>query len=375
MSDDWRIPLYRIYYDNEDIEAVSNVIRRGMYWTGGSSVKAFENEVALKANRQYASAFNSGTSGQLAILNALKIKHGDSVIVPSFTFISTCNTVVHAGAKPIFAEIEEESFGLDPVDVERKITPDTKAIIPVHYGGASCKIDEIIKIADAHDILVIEDAAESLGTYYKGKPVGSFGIAAMFSFCGNKVVTTGEGGMVVTDDENIMEALNLLRSHGRTDQGGYFSSSESFDYITLGHNWRMSEITAELGRSQLKKLALLIQKRQEVARIYDELLADMPITCPKSIDGSTHIFQMYTIRFQNNITREAARKRLTHDRILTKIYFDPAHLTSFYSDLGFKRGDLPITEEIADTVLTLPLYPDMPSEEVESVCKSIRAAL
>ena len=375
MSDDWRIPLYKIYHDQEDVEAVSRVIKRGMHWTGGSSVKDFEGEIAQKTDRRFATAFNSGTSGQLAILIALDIKRGDSVIVPSFTFISTCNTVVHAGATPIFAEIEDESYGLDPADFERKITPDTKAIVPVHYAGASCQIDEIMKIADEHNISVIEDAAEALGTQYKAKPVGSYGKAAMFSFCGNKVVTTGDGGMVVTDDENVMKRLGLLRSHGRTDQGEYFTSSESFDYVALGHNWRMSEITAELGRSQLRKLPLLIQKRQEVAQLYEEQLADMPITCPRPIAGSTHIFQMYTVRFENNSSRENARKQLTRERIMSKIYFDPAHLTSFYSNLGFKKGDLPVTERIADTVLTLPIYPDMPSEDVELVCRTIQKSL
>jgi perosamine synthetase len=372
---DWKIPLYKIYFDDDDVNAVSSVIKRGMNWTGGPSVPAFEKEIAQAVHRQYSVAFNSGTSGQLAILQALHIGKGDSVIVPSFTFISTCNTVIHAGATPIFADIEDQSYGLDPADIESKITKTTKAIVPVHYAGASCQIDEIKKIASDNDILMIEDAAEALGTLYKGKPVGSSGIAAMFSFCGNKVVTTGEGGMVVTDDDVVMETLGLLRSHGRTDQGGYFTSSESFDYIGLGHNWRMSDVTAELGRSQLKKLPLLIKKRQEVARIYEDLLSNEPVVYPKPLSDSTHIFQMYTVRFQDKAIREAIRKRLTERKIMTKIYFNPVHLTSFYSSLGFGKISLPITEHVADTVLTLPMYPNMPQDDVELVCESIRDGL
>jgi perosamine synthetase len=360
---DWKIPLYKIYFDDDDVNAVSSVIRRGMNWTGGPSVPAFEKEIAQAAHRQHAVAFNSGTSGQLAILQALHIGKGDSVIVPSFTFISTCNTVIHAGATPIFVDIEDQSYGLDPADIESKITKTTKAIVPVHYAGASCQIDEIKKIASDNDILMIEDAAEALGTLYKGKPVGSSGIAAMFSFCGNKVVTTGEGGMVVTDDEVVMETLGLLRSHGRTDQGGYFTSSESFDYIGLGHNWRMSDVTAELGRSQLKKLPLLIKKRQEVARIYEDLLSNESVVCPKPLSDSTHIFQMYTVRFQDKAIREAIRKRLTESKIMTN------------SRLGFGKISLPITEHVADTVLTLPMYPNMPQDDVELVCESIRDGL
>lgn len=375
MMSEWRIPLYKIYYDDDDVNAVSSVIRRGMNWTGGTSVPSFEREIAQVTHRQYAVAFNSGTSGQLAILQALHIGKGDSVIVPSFTFISTCNTVIQTGATPIFADIEDESYGLDPADFESKISETTKAVVPVHYAGASCRINEIKKIADDNDILVIEDAAEALGSRYRGKPVGSSGIAAMYSFCGNKVLTTGEGGMVVTDDKEIQESLGLLRSHGRNDRGGYFTSSESFDYVGLGYNWRMSEITAELGRSQLKKLQLLINKRQIVARLYEECLENVNITCPKPIAEATHIYQMYTIRFQSIDMREAARKRLTKEGVMSKIYFDPVHLTSFYADLGHKQGELPVTEDVAKTVLTLPMYPDMPQDDVEFVCGIIRDVL
>ncbi|MFX1370195.1 MAG: DegT/DnrJ/EryC1/StrS family aminotransferase, partial [Promethearchaeota archaeon] len=266
--------------------------------------------------------------------------------------------------------------GIDTgLDVEKRITSKTKAVVPVHYAGASCRIDELLEVAEKNNLYIIEDAAEALGTSYKSKPVGSAGTAAMFSFCGNKVVTTGEGGMVVTDDEEIADALTLLRSHGRTDKGGYFTSSESFDYIALGHNWRMSELTAELGRSQFRKLPLLIEMRQQVAAHYNDLLEGLPVQCPSPLPDSTHIYQMYTVRFRDNRAREAVRKHLTREKIMTKIYFDSVHLTTFYADLGFRKGDLPVTETLSETVLTLPLFPGMDGSEVELVCKEIRKAL
>ena len=343
-----------------------------MYWTSGPSVRMFEQEIAKYVGCKFGISFNSGTSGQLAMLLASGIGSGDEVIVPSFTFISTCNTVLHTGAKPVFAEIEEISYGLDPIEVEKKIGPNTKAIIPVHYGGGSCRIEELRTIAEENEILLLEDAAESLGTVYNGKSVGTFGYASMYSFCGNKVMTTGEGGMVVTDDPNYAQALRLIRSHGRTDKGDYFASSDSFDYIMLGHNWRMSDITAELGRSQLKKLSFLIEKRIEIASYYNENLSGLPLKIPNHLDQSNHIYQMYTILLQDNLTRERLRKQLDESGVMIKIYFDCVHLTSYYSQkLGTKKGDLPVTEDISNRVLTLPIYPDMTRDEVQYVCDSI----
>ncbi len=376
ITTEWKIPLYKIFWDEDDVESVASVIRRGMFWTGGSSVSMFENEVAGLVGIEYGVAFNSGTSAQSAILTALGIGSGDEVIVPSFTFISTCNTVVHHDATPIFAEIETETFGLDANDVERKITAKTKAVIPVHYAGASCRIDEIIKIADEHDLYVIEDAAEALGAYYNDNPVGSFGIGAMFSFCGNKVITTGEAGMLVTDDEKLAETLRLVRSHGRVDKGSYFSSSDSFDYVSFGHNWRISEITAELGRSQLRKLHTVIKLRREVAKLYAESLNDLPLTCPNPTEMPGHIFQMYTVLFDSHSDREKARAHLTREGIMSKIYFDCVHLTSAYRSMfNTTEGMLPVTEDIARRVLTLPIFPTMTSEEVQMVSKTIQHSI
>ena len=264
----WRIPLYKIYWDEEDINAVVNTIKQGMFWATGANITRFEKLVAEYVGRKFAIAFNSGTSALHAVLLAYGIKTGDEVIVPSFTFIATVNSVLFVDAKPVFADIEEETYGLDPESVKEKITNKTKAIMPIHYGGCPCKIRELREIAEDHSLILIEDAAESLGAKVDGRLVGSFGDAAMFSFCGNKVITTGEGGMIVTDSKDIYERLKLIRSHGRLEVENYFLSTKSFDYVMLGYNWRMSNITAALGIAQMKKLNKLWQ------RIYRKLKID-----------------------------------------------------------------------------------------------------
>ncbi|MCK4717236.1 MAG: DegT/DnrJ/EryC1/StrS family aminotransferase, partial [Thermoplasmata archaeon] len=241
---EWKVPLFNIYHDGEDVKAVQRVIERGTYWTLGPEVEEFEREVAKYMERRYAVAFANGTAALHAAMIAHGIGPGDEVIVPSFTFISTSNAPLFVGAKPVFADIETETLGLDPQDVRKKITPRTKAIIPVHVGGAPCLIEELREIADENDLILIEDAAEAFGAKVHGKMVGSYGDTSMFSFCQNKIITTGEGGMLVTDDDNVFQRLRLLRSHGRADDKDYFSSSKPFDYVALGYNLRMSSITA-----------------------------------------------------------------------------------------------------------------------------------
>ncbi|UCG44640.1 MAG: DegT/DnrJ/EryC1/StrS family aminotransferase, partial [Candidatus Bathyarchaeota archaeon] len=237
-----KVPLYKIYWDEDDVNHVLEVIRQGSYWATGPNIQKFEAMLAELIGRKHAVAFNSGTSALHAMLLAYKIKAGAEVIVPSFTFIATANSVLFTEAKPVFADIEDETFGLDPENVAEKITKKTKAIMPIHYGGSGCRIRELQELAEDHQVLLLEDAAESLGAKVDGRPVGSAGDSAMFSFCGNKVITTGEGGMIVTDSRDIYERLKLIRSHGRLETENYFTSAKVMDYVALGFNWRMSNI-------------------------------------------------------------------------------------------------------------------------------------
>ncbi|MEK6939899.1 MAG: DegT/DnrJ/EryC1/StrS family aminotransferase, partial [Nanoarchaeota archaeon] len=254
----WKVPLFKTYNDEEDVALVSSVIRRGTYWATGPEIQEFENHLATFIGRKYAVSFNSGTSALHALLEAYNIK-GKEVIVPSFTFIATANAVVLAGGIPVFAEAEDITFGLDAEDVARRITKNTVAVMPIHYGG--CVARDIEKIRDLcvqKGLLLIEDAAQSFGAAMNGIKAGCFGDAAMFSFCQNKVITTGEGGAIVTDSENLYEKLKLLRSHGRVEVAqDYFSHTGDNEYVEAGYNFRMPTISAALGISQFKKFSLL----------------------------------------------------------------------------------------------------------------------
>ena len=371
----WRIPLYKIYWDDADVKRVLEVIRQGMFWATGPNIEQFESIVAQYLEREYAVAFNSGTSALHALLLACGIKDDDEVIVPSFTFIATANSVLFVGAKPVFADIETKTYGLDPEDVERKITGKTKAIMPMHYGGSSCQIRELKEIAEDHKLLLLEDAAESLGTRIDGELVGSLGDAAMFSFCGNKVITTGEGGMIVTDQRDVYEKMKLVRSHGRLETEDYFTSVRTGDYVMLGYNWRMSNITAALGVTQLEKLDKLIGMRRKNAAYMSKNLSDVSgIEAPNPPEGVFHVYQMYTVRVKGGEkARDGLRDHLAEKGVMTKVYFSPVHLTHFYrEEFGFKGGELPVTEELSNMVLSLPMYASLTKDEMDYVTDSVR---
>ncbi|OPX96503.1 MAG: UDP-4-amino-4-deoxy-L-arabinose--oxoglutarate aminotransferase [Syntrophorhabdus sp. PtaB.Bin027] len=364
----WLIPLFKIYYDNDDIRAIKEVISSGMNWAVGPNVTQFENEIAEYIGTKYCLTFNSGTSALHTELISHRIGEGDEVIVPSFTFIATANAPLFVGATPIFADIDEITLGLNPDSVVESITPKTKAIIPVHYGGCPCRIRELREIADDHNLVLIEDAAEAFGATIDGKNVGGYGDSAMFSFCQNKVITTGEGGALVTDSRVLYEKAKLIRSHGRLETTDYFSSSECMDYITLGYNFRLSNISAALGLAQIKKVEIIIDMRRQIADTYTSLLrkyvpAASPITTPS---GYKNVHQLYSIRIPD---RDGLMRFLTDHGIMTKVYFPPVHLTHFYCrEIGYK-GTLPITEKIAKEIISLPIYPGMPDEDVKRVVK------
>lgn len=370
----WKIPLFKIYWDQDDIKNVTEAIRAGMYWAAGPNIEKMEREIAEYCGIRYAVVFNSGTSALHAALIAWGIKEGDEVIVPSFTFIATANAPLFVGAKPVFADIEERTFGLDPEDVKKRITPKTRAIIPVHYGGCPCLIKELKEIAEDDNIVVIEDAAESFGARIFDKKVGTFGDSAMFSFCQNKIITTGEGGAIVTDSKEIYEELKLIRSHGRLERHDYFYSTKGTDYVTLGYNFRMSNITAALGISQLKKVDKLIEMRRRNAKYLTERLKQVKeVTVPSAPKDRYHVYQMYTVRIRlGRKVRDGLREFLAKRGIMTKVYFEPVHLTYFYREkFGHKQGELPTTEQISNEVLTLPLYPTMTKEEMDYVISNI----
>ncbi|AKB84295.1 DegT/DnrJ/EryC1/StrS aminotransferase family protein [Methanococcoides methylutens] len=368
----WKIPLFKIHSDKNDLDYVSRVIKRGSFWAIGPEVKDFEENIAEYIGTKYAVVFNSGTSALHALMIAYGISETDELIVPSFTFISTANAPQFTRSKPVFAEIEENTFGLDPEDVNEKITSKTKAILPIHYGGCPCQIRELREIADDHNLLLIEDAAEAMGSKLNNKKIGTFGDSAMFSFCQNKIISTGEGGAITTESDDIYNKLQLILSHGRQDTENYFSSAKSMDYVMLGHNFRMSSIIAALGLSQLQKIDDNISLRREKANYLNNKLSHLSnISLPVFSDDYYCVYQMYTIRVKNNL-RDSLSTYLSNKGIMTKIYFPPVHLTSFYkSSFGYKSGYLPITEKVSKEVLSLPIYPSITFEEMDYIIKCI----
>jgi perosamine synthetase len=369
---DWILPLYKIYSDDEDVNLVTKIIRRGTYWAIGPEIEEFENDLKNYLGVDYCIAMNSGTSALHATLLSYNIKANDEVIVPSFSFISTANSVLFVNAKPIFADIEKQNYGLDPLDIRKKISTKTKMIMPMDFGGLSCKINEIKQIVDEKNLILVEDGAESLGSSANNKKTGTSSDATIFSFCGNKVITTGEGGAVATNSKEVYDKINLIRSHGRQDNSNYFNNPEVSQYVDVGFNWRMSSITAALGISQLQKLDKLIKMRQEHANyITNRISKHKEIKPPFSNDEYENIFQMYTITLNNKTTRDNLHKFLLEKKIFCKIYFSPIHLTKFYQNKIGNNYSLPNTEDISNLVLTLPLFPNMTQEEKEYLINSI----
>lgn len=371
----WRIPLFKIYWDNEDIDNIMEVLQGGSSWADGPSIAEFEAELSDYVGAEFCVTFNSGTSALHSALLAHGIGAGDEVIVPSFTFIASANAPLLVGARPVFADIEDGTWGIDPLDVEKRITSRTKAILPTHYGGCPCRIEEHRKIADDHGLVLIEDAAEALGAQIGGKMAGAFGDAAVLSFCQNKVITTGEGGATLTDSKEIHEKLRLVRSHGRRDVADYFTSAELGDYVALGYNFRMSTIAAALGKAQLGKIERLIQMRGANASYMESKLSRIDeIEIFKTPNEFRHVHQIYTIRVRGGVeTRENLRRYLAERGIMTKVYFSPVHLTTFYTrDFGHRTGELPVTERISGEVLTLPMYPTLSEDEMDYIADQIR---
>jgi perosamine synthetase len=372
----WKIPLFKTYSDENDVQAVAEVIRRGTYWATGPEINELEQELASFLEVKYVLCFNSGTSALLAMLEGYDLK-GSEVIVPTFTFVATSNAVILAGAKPVFAESEGETFGLDADDVEKRITPKTRAVIQLHYGGCAGRDTERLrKICKERDIIFLDDAAESLGAKINSQKLGTLSDAAMFSFCQNKIITCGEGGMVATDDQKLYEKMKLFRAHGRIECEGsdYFSSVGDFDYLQVGHNFRISTISAALALSQLKKIEWLIKLRQKNANYLNRKLSGIiGLKLPIPPKGFNHLYQMYTLRMENENVRNKLQDFLSQRGIQTKVYFNPVHLKTYYrKSYGHQDGDFPYTEDLSRKVLTLPMSPLLKEDDLRYITDSIK---
>lgn len=374
MAED--IPLFRISWDGDDVKNVVDSVTRGSHWANGPYVEDFERRIEEYVGVEHAVVFNSGTTALVGALDAHEIGPGDEVIVPSFTFIGTANAVRLVGARPVFADIEPERYGLDPEAVRARITQDTEAVIPVHYAGAPCRINELREVAIDNDLVLIEDAAEAFGAEHKGGKVGLFGDSAMFSFCQNKVITTGEGGAVVTDNGDLAKRLRLGRSHGRASSG-YFDSAEGGDYVRLGSNYRMADIVAALGVAQMEKVEELINKRRTIAERMSAGIDDISrVSPPGDPPDGRHVYQLYTVTLDETVDRNGVIDSLADEGIASKVYFDPVHRSQYYQTSydGSVNG-LTTTEEISSRVLSLPMYPEPENVEIARIVESLRRSV
>jgi len=372
-TNSWKLPLYKIYTDDEDLNLITKIVKRGTDWAIGPEISEFENAIKNYVGCDYCATLNSGTSALHATFLAYDFKNGDEIIVPSFSFISTANSVLFVNSIPVFSDIEENSFGLDPEEVEKKITSRTKCIVPMHYGGNPCELTEIRDKVKDDNIIIVEDAAEALGASIDGKKIGSISDSTIFSFCGNKVLTTGEGGAVTTNSKKIYEKICLIRSHGRMNNESHFINPDNPEHVQLGYNWRMSSLTASLGITQLHKIEKIIKMRQEnAAYITSRIGKNRDIITPKNQKHKENIFQMYTIRLPNEDVRDKLQRFLTVKKIMTKIYFKPIHKMSFFQKtFSTNEEELKTTNKISNQVLTLPIYPNMTNEEKEYLTEAI----
>lgn len=355
-----KIPINAPTIDGEEINEVRSVLLERSLTSaanaGGKRVQEFEKLLSSYVGSKYAVAVNSGTAALQAALYALDIKNGDEVLLPSFTFVATANSVVAVGAKPVFVDIIAENYTIDPQDLEKKITKKTKTIIPVHLYGNFAHMDEISEIARRHNVEVIEDAAQSLGTSYKNKQSGTFSRLGCFSMYAAKVVTSGEGGAIVTDERQLFEKLRKIRNHGMLHGN---------DSRLLGLNLRLPEICAAIAKTQMKKLPKLLKKREKNAKILSDLLSDLDFILPTERRGVKVNWYLYTLSTNN---RNKLLKHLNSKGIGATAYYSiPVHRTPFYS----KKINLPITDWAASTVLSIPIHPLVSENNLHYISKTI----
>ena len=349
-----------------DINAAIQRVLASQHFILGPEVKALEQEVAQYCGRKFGVGVASGTDALTLALCACGIGPGDEVIVPSFTFIATADCVSLLGAIPVFADIDPESFCLDPLQVARKITGRTRAIIPVHLYGQAADMDPILMLARVHNLKVIEDTAQAIGARYNGRKAASMGDVGCLSFFPSKNLGGyGDGGMVVTDSEELAIQLRSLRAHGTTRK--YFS-------VRQGWNSRLDELQAAILRVKLQHLDDWGSARRLRAAAYARLLSDISaITVPVTLPGREHVFHQYTIRVPR---RDAVLKALAERGIGSTVYYPvPIHLQPIYDSLEYKQGDLPETERAAAEVLSLPIYPEMTDAQMESVAAALADAV
>jgi len=371
------IPYGRQYIDEEDIQAVVEVLKSD-YITTGPKIDELEKRIAEYTGAKYAVAVSNGTAALHAACFAAGIGLGDEVITSPMTFAASANCILYMGAKPVFADIDPRTYNIDPKEIERKITRKTKAIIPVHFTGQPCDMDEIMQIAQKHNLTVIEDGAHALGAVYKNQRIGTLGSMTTFSFHPVKHITTGEGGAIATNDKALYEKLMMFRTHGITRDVDKMQKNEGpwfYEQQALGFNYRITDIQAALGVSQMNKLDSFLEKRRSYAALYDRLLAGIKgVTAPYQAEYSRSAWHLYVIKLDTDglaLGRREVFEELRSRNIGVNVHYIPVYYHPYYRDLGYDKGLCPAAEELYKGMLTLPLYPSMEAEDIHYIVENL----
>jgi dTDP-4-amino-4,6-dideoxygalactose transaminase len=371
------VPLSDILVDEEIQAAAAEAVLSG-WWSMGPRVEQFELAFAEACETTAAFAVSSGTSALHLALLAVGCGPGDDVVLPSLNFVAAANTIVHTGARPVFCDINgPDDLNLDVDDLERAITPATRAIVLLHYGGHPCELDRVLELAERRQIAVIEDAAHAVGAHWRGRPCGSFGAVGCFSFFSNKNLPTAEGGMIVTSDQALADKIRLLRSHGMTTLtwDRHRGHAHSYDVVEHGYNYRLDEIRAAIGLVQLRRLPEQNAARARLVEYYRTALDGvdgivMPFSPDERSEPSHHLA---VIVLPESCSRDSVRAALKEQGIQTSVHYPPIHGFSAYAEMSEGRA-LPVTDAVASRIVTLPLYPHMTSVQASNVVDAVLRA-
>ncbi|MED1598547.1 UDP-4-amino-4,6-dideoxy-N-acetyl-beta-L-altrosamine transaminase [Bacillus sp. FSL H8-0534] len=375
------LPYGKQSIDEDDIQAVINVLKSD-FITTGPTIKQFENQVAAYVGAKYAVAFSSGTAALHGACFAAGISNDDEVITTSMTFAASSNCVLYQGGVPVFTDIKSDTYNIDPNLIKDKITNKTKAIIPVHFTGQPVELEKISKIAQEYNLTVIEDAAHALGATYKKKKIGSISDMTMFSFHPVKHITTGEGGIITTNNEDYYQKLLQFRTHGITRNPNNLTENHGpwyYEMQFLGYNYRMTDIQAALGLSQLQKLDSFIAKRKQYVSMYNMALKDLPeVILPKQLDHVDSSWHLYIIQLNLpmlKVDRKEIFQALQQENIGVNVHYIPIHLQPYYQKLGYQKGICPNAEKLYESIITLPLFSEMSEQDANDVIQAVKKVI
>jgi len=378
---DSRLPYGRQWLQDDDIQAVVEVLQSD-WLTTGPKVEEFENAFLNFVNTRKAVAVSNGTAALHAAVYAAGVRPGDEVIVPPMTFAASANCVLYQGGKPVFADVDPGTLLIDPLKVEEKITPQTKAVIAVDYTGQPCDYDQLHELTKKYDLTLIADACHAIGGSYKGRAVGSLADLNTFSFHPVKHITTGEGGMISTDHPQLAEKMRIFRNHGittdhrqREEQGSWL-----YEMVELGFNYRLTDFQCALGLNQLRKLSDWIERRQEIAKAYtdafDNIAEVTPLAVSRKVSHAYHLYMIQVETDQLKADRSQIFKALIAEGIGVNVHYIPVHLHPYYQKyFGTGPGDCPVAESAYQRLITLPIFPQMSDQDIYDVITAVRKVI